>query len=141
MKKTKKTQKPKSYWEMLIKEVTDEDTQKRCDSDQGVTYELPSEPRHSKYTLGEPMNSVYFTQREAECVMQIMKGKTLHETGQNLSLSPRTVEYYLNKIKRKLHCRKKREIIQLVATTDFVKNFSKNPYNNTREEIYNVDEE
>lgn len=75
------------------------------------------------------MPSIYFTQREAECVIHILKGKTMNETGEILNLSPRTVEYYLTKIKRKLKCRKKSELIQLVADTEFVKNFEQDPYN------------
>lgn len=125
MHKAKITQKPKSYWDMLIKEVTQPSQQTTT---KPVTYDIAYERRSIKYTLGEPMN-VYFTQREAECMMHLLQGKTLNEVGAALNLSPRTVEYYLSKIKRKLNCRKKKEVIQRVSQTDFVKNFNKDPYN------------
>ncbi len=132
MHKIKSTLRPKSYWDTLIKEVTagnHRQPQASSPTRRIVQYEPQYERRSIKYTLGEPLTSVYFTQREAECVMQILDGKTMNETGETLKLSPRTVEYYLSKIKRKLNCRKKREIIKLVSQTDFVKNFAKDPYN------------
>src|ERR1700730_14994769 len=110
MYKAKNGRKPKSYWEILVKEVTQGNhrLQEMTNSSQGYTYETQYERRSIKYTLGEPLTSIYFTQREAECVIQILQGKTMNETGEILNLSPRTVEYYLGKIKRKLNCRKKR---------------------------------
>lgn len=135
MDKAKKTHKPKSYWEILIQEVTQNQQEQPEIKPQPkiqesvTTYEINYDRRSFKYELGEPLSSVYFTQREAECVIQVLRGKTMNETGDILRLSPRTIEYYLGKIKRKLNCRKKKEIIQLVSQTDFVKNFSKDPYN------------
>jgi DNA-binding CsgD family transcriptional regulator len=138
MNKTKKTQKPKSYWELLIKEVTEGNpnsklTHSSSPSSTVVTYEANYERRSIKYRLGEPF-STYFTQREAECIIQLLNGKTMNEAGEVLHLSPRTVEYYLGKIKRKLNCRKKREVIQLVSQTEFVKNFKQDPYNQKSED-------
>ena len=135
MYKAKNGRKPKSYWEILVKEVTQGNhrLQEMTNSSQGYTYETQYERRSIKYTLGEPLTSIYFTQREAECVIQILQGKTMNETGEILNLSPRTVEYYLGKIKRKLNCRKKRDIIKLVSQTDFAKNFAKDPYNNKQD--------
>jgi DNA-binding CsgD family transcriptional regulator len=132
MYKTKSTRKPKSYWDMLIKEVATKNHPPNSSPPPPVgrvTYDTQYERRSMKYALGEPLPSTYFTQREAECVMQILQGKTLNEVGDILNLSPRTVEYYLGKIKRKLNCRKKKDIIKLVGETDFVKNFEKDPYN------------
>lgn len=135
MHKAKNDRKSKSYWDILIKEVTQgryrhEETASHSPV---VTYDTQYERRSIKYTLGEPLTSIYFTQREAECVIQILQGKTMNETGEILNLSPRTVEYYLGKIKRKLNCRKKRDIIQLVSQTDFARNFAQNPYNKKTE--------
>ena len=65
--------------------------------------------------------------------MQLLQGKTMLETGDSLQLSPRTVEYYLDRIKRKLNCRKKSDIIKIVSQTDFAKNFAKDPYNDIKD--------
>jgi DNA-binding CsgD family transcriptional regulator len=130
MYKTKNTRKPKSYWEKLIEEVNQGSHRSPSAAPSSpVKYETHYERRSIKYTLSEPLTSIYFTQREAECVIQLLQGKTMNQAGTALKLSPRTVEYYLGKIKRKLNCRKKREIIRLISATDFVKNFEKDPYN------------
>jgi DNA-binding CsgD family transcriptional regulator len=130
MYKSKNNQKPKDYWTSLIAEVSQGSHRTPpAVMERGVKYETNYERRSVKYTLNEPFTSIYFTQREAECVIHLLQGKTMNEVGASLKLSPRTVEYYLGKIKRKLNCRKKREVIKLIATTDFVKNFKQDPYN------------
>lgn len=132
MYKIKNAQKPKSCWEILIKEVAEGSHRSPMAPppvSKGVTYATHYRRRNVKYELGEPLASIYFTQREAECVIQTLQGKTMNEAGNILSLSPRTIEYYLSKIKRKLKCHKKRDIIQMVSKTEFVKNFEKDPYN------------
>lgn len=127
MHKTKSQRRQKNYWESLVKEVTQGEYRlKKTENYQGVDYQIPIERRSNKYNLGEPLTSIYFTQREAECVIELLQGKTMVQTGEILNLSPRTVEYYLGKIKQKLGCRKKKDIISLVSQTDFVKNFVKN---------------
>ncbi|MBS0350976.1 MAG: helix-turn-helix transcriptional regulator [Proteobacteria bacterium] len=127
MYKSKNGRKEKSYWENLINEVKNKRKLKKTHFQLEGTQICPiqNEKRKMKYALGEPLQNVYFTQREAECVMQVLSGKTMNQTGASLNLSPRTVEYYLNKIKKKLNCRKKQEVIQLVSQTDFARTFLK----------------
>lgn len=48
--------------------------------------------------------------RERECLQQLLLGKTATEIGQALHLSPRTVESYLENLKEKLSCHSKREL-------------------------------
>jgi len=54
------------------------------------------------------------SKREIECLFYLMKGKSARETGTLLNLSQRTVEYYLNCLKEKLHCTRKSELIEAV---------------------------
>ena len=49
--------------------------------------------------------------REAECLALLLRGKSARETGIELNLSQRTVEYYLDSLKDKLNVRKKSEIV------------------------------
>ena len=130
MYKAKKNNTHQNYWTKLIQEVaTGSHKQQQSSTTSKITYDVQYERKGMKYTLGEPLTTVYFTQREAECVMQLLQGRTMLETGESLQLSPRTVEYYLDRIKRKLNCRKKSDIIKLVSQTDFAKNFIKDPFN------------
>lgn len=56
-------------------------------------------------------NEILFTDREFECVNYILKGYTTKGIAQKLYISPRTVESYLNGIKRKLDVTHKVDII------------------------------
>ncbi len=79
----------------------------------------PSRP----YFLGARFPGVYLTQREAECMINFLKDKTVSEAAAILELSPRTVEFYLKNIKVKLECRTKSELIHKVRESDFPKNY------------------
>ena len=141
MSKAKKPLSSKSYWEKLVKEIQDKDITKkdhyrlssfediRSKKSHSVDYQRQPTRRAIKYQIGEPSKETYLTQREADCMILLLQGKTLSQTGLALQLSPRTVEYYLNKIKRKLNCRKKKEVIHIVSKTQFIKMFQDDPYN------------
>ena len=63
--------------------------------------------------LAEKCN-VNTSKREIQCLYYLMKGKSARETGTLLNLSQRTVEYYLNCLKEKMHCSRKSELIEVV---------------------------
>lgn len=54
--------------------------------------------------------------REKQCLYCVLKGKTAKETALLLSLSHRTVEYYLENVKGKLNCQNKRELFTMAQT-------------------------
>lgn len=58
------------------------------------------------------------TQRERECLELLLQGKTAKETASALSLSPRTIESYLETTKKKLKCTNKG---QLFTTAEVLK--------------------
>lgn len=74
------------------------------------------------YGLGLKYGDIYFTKREAECMVLLLKGKTIDGVAKLLQLSPRTVEYYVKNMKAKIGCRTKFELIDLVHDSDFLKN-------------------
>lgn len=76
----------------------------------------------SSYALGSRYGKIYFTKREAECMVLLLKGKTINSVASCLDLSPRTVEYYVKNMKAKLGCKTKFELIDLVYASDFLKN-------------------
>jgi DNA-binding CsgD family transcriptional regulator len=57
---------------------------------------------------------VSISKREFDCLQYIVKNYTLKEIGKHLSLSPRTVETYLNNLKRKLGCNSRSQLIDIV---------------------------
>jgi DNA-binding CsgD family transcriptional regulator len=74
------------------------------------------------YCLGPKYNGAYFTKREAECMMMLIKGKTINKAAIALRLSPRTVEFYLKNMKAKVRCRTKHELIEKVLESSFLQN-------------------
>lgn len=59
------------------------------------------------------------TPRQLECTHLVMKGMSAKQIADELKISPRTVEIYLNEIKRRLRCKSRTElIIKLVRLLD-----------------------
>lgn len=80
--------------------------------------------KFKKYKLGTEFDKLYFTQREAQCMVLLLKGKSIITTAHELLLSPRTVEFYLNNMKAKLQCRTKLELIDRVSGSEFLQNYA-----------------
>lgn len=73
--------------------------------------------------LGERYPSLYFTAREAGCMMQLILGKTIKETARILKISPNTVQKYLVNMRRKTSSHSKSELITNMLASDFLINF------------------
>jgi len=58
------------------------------------------------------------TKRERECVAHLLDGLSMKEIGVNMKISPRTVEYYLDNIKRKFGCLYKSQLIPIARKLD-----------------------
>lgn len=65
-------------------------------------------------------NGLYLTPREAQCMRLIREGHTMKETAASLKLSPRTVEYYLMRLKERWSCRSKKELLVLLEEGGFI---------------------
>lgn len=58
------------------------------------------------------------SQQERQCLKSLLLGKTAKETALDLHLSHRTVEYYFENIKTKLHCFSKKELFSFAHILD-----------------------
>lgn len=77
-----------------------------------------------KYYLEGKHKDTYFSKREIESMSYFSKGNTVKEVAKSMSLSPRTVEGYINNVKVKTGCNNKSELIklfknQLIHTNNF----------------------
>lgn len=70
--------------------------------------------------LGEPYPDVYFTNRQADCMMQFIFYKNIKQAARSLKLSPRTTEHHLRRMKEKLDCQSLAELIACVLRSNFV---------------------
>jgi len=64
---------------------------------------------------GFHINEIYFSKQEIKCLRLLVTGKTIKLIAQHMSLSPRTIEFYLENIKRKLAVKTKSELIEKVV--------------------------
>ena len=81
--------------------------------------ESSSPPREKpiKHVL-DPDIGLYLTGREMQCVKGFLEGKTIKAVANGLSLSPRTVEFYLKRIKDRFECRTKIELLNKLRKFD-----------------------
>lgn len=70
--------------------------------------------------LGDEYASVLLTEREAHCALFMILGYTSKEISEKINISSRTVESYLNQIKRKLGLKRRSEIITVLLQSNFL---------------------
>lgn len=54
--------------------------------------------------------------REVECISYTLRGNTSKQIAKMLRLSHRTTEFYMSRLKNKLHCGNKSELIEKVLS-------------------------
>lgn len=89
-------------WDDIIKEVMKRKANGQkasllSDDESEISYakirknKLPERRSLAVYGLGAKYGNMYFTKREAECMVWLLKGKTINSVATLLKLSPRTV--------------------------------------------------
>lgn len=74
-----------------------------------TTHEIDFENLPNKVQL---THDISLTKREIECLLLVSKGKTAKEVAKIMKISPRTVEFFINKCKSKLGCQFKSNLIE-----------------------------
>lgn len=121
------------YWEMVLNEVLRRDkvqsfnfTNHGClgmaeDEEKLRVMRSTQKARvRNEYGLGKKHPNVHFSQREAECMLLLLKGMLVREAAEELALSVRTAEYYVLNMRAKLGCQTKAELLDLVAKSSFL---------------------
>jgi DNA-binding CsgD family transcriptional regulator len=113
------------YWQALVREISHGHLGHSSDMDEWIEQEERSVrslgPRDLRqYYLGDQYPNTYFTKREAECAFWLVNHLTIVETAYQMSLSPRTVEYYVKHMKEKLQCGSKKVLLQKILETDLM---------------------
>lgn len=65
--------------------------------------------------------------REVECIIYILRGKTSKQIARILELSHRTVEFYIGRLKNKLDCHTKSELIEKILSGRLIDQGITNP--------------
>lgn len=69
-----------------------------------------------KFYLNNNYHKIFLTYREIQALYYSVQGKSAKQIGKILNLSPRTIECYLDKIKKKLQCQTLKELSYKVIT-------------------------
>lgn len=124
-----------NYWQRVLHEVLHLEktgfpfrftniAENRCEEEAAA---LRRKNSHRKnvvrvYALGEKFPGCVFTQREVECLLLLLEGKTITQTAQVMKLSPRTVEFYVKKMRLKTRVPNKNALLKFIVKTDLLKN-------------------
>jgi len=113
------------YWDDVLKEVLNRNSRTTflfTNLGQSSHKKKTDKKREARkmYNLGKSFEGTHFSKREAECMVYLLKGKSSKNVAKKLKLSPRTVEYYIENMKKKLKCRTKFELVDLVMDSDFL---------------------
>jgi DNA-binding CsgD family transcriptional regulator len=121
------------YWKKVLSEVINKNsnhnfvfTNFRKEQSKKNENTKPLYIKPKKYSLGAKFAGIHFSQRESDCMLQMLRGKSIDGIAKHTNLSPRTVEYYMKNIKKKVGCRTKFELIELVIESEFLNNFGTN---------------
>lgn len=74
--------------------------------------------KFSHYVLNYKEKNIKFTKREIDCIRYLALGHTSKVIAKQLNLSSRTIESYLVKIKLKLECSQKFEILDILLQSN-----------------------
>jgi len=111
------------YWQAVLNEVINKNsvTPSLFTNIKQEINEIREKPQKPKtYPLGKEYGDTYLTKREAECIIQLIQGKTIAIVAKELKLSPRTVEFYIKNIKNKMRCRTRMQMIEKALHSDFL---------------------
>lgn len=120
-----------SDWELILQEVVNK---YQPSATFRFTHRARNNSRNKKtnvkkpaktYALGPKYQNINLTPQESECMKLAIRGKTIPKIATALNLSPRTVEFYFGKMRKKLQCSTKSELIEKVIESDFLKNLAK----------------
>jgi len=75
---------------------------------------------HGSYLISQYSYRDDLSIRESQCLFFLIRGQTTKEIAANLQLSHKTVETYIGRIKNKLRCRTKSQLIEMAIHNGYV---------------------
>lgn len=74
-----------------------------------------------RFYLGATYFGIYLTQQEARCLYHFLQGKNIAQTSTAMRISVKTISFYFCCIRWKIPCRSRKELLNLIVKTDFMK--------------------
>jgi len=72
-------------------------------------------------TLNKTRHQYGLTERQLDCLLYLAKGRSMKMIANELKLSPRTVEHYLEAAKLKLECNSRMELIEKALSISYIR--------------------
>ena len=109
------------YWHHLLEEYINRYTEGLSKNYLPQISEIGRDSRLNKknHSRVDLVNGLYLTHREAECMHWIITGLTMKAVAIKLNLSPRTIEYYLKRLKARWGCKNKKALIVYAQQSGF----------------------
>lgn len=85
-----------------------------------IVCERPSTPDKSTQSDARQYGAIVFTKKEVAVLKYYLQGKSAKEISQLTTVTAKTVEFHLAKIKEKLNCHRRSEIVQAALTHGFI---------------------
>ena len=63
---------------------------------------------------------ISFSFREAQCIHYLLKNYSAKQTSKQLNISPKTVEFHIARVKNKLNCNTKSQIVDKAIELGFI---------------------
>jgi DNA-binding CsgD family transcriptional regulator len=103
-----------NHWQSVLNDVNHKSA---VSSDIKTPINVRSEKK-IQFHLKGPYNNTYLTWREAQCTHYLLKGCTIKDTAQRLTLSPRTVEFYVKNMRLKVGATSKAHLLEILMQTE-----------------------
>lgn len=67
-------------------------------------------------------NNKNLTRREMDCLYYVVRGMTMKQIAASMNLAPKTIEHYLEAIKKKLNCRLRSDLVSHALQIPYIRN-------------------
>lgn len=78
----------------------------------------------NRFFLGAKFPDIYFTAQEAKYIYYALKGFSNKKIAKLMGLSPRTLTYYCDNIRKKIPCKNRKALIRIIIHTDFMEHLA-----------------
>jgi len=92
-----------------------------------------------RFILNAPLAGIALTKREIQVLYLICTGYTNRQVADQIGLSARTAEYYINNMRKKTLTSSKAHLIQLICQTDFLQRIRIQDIEDDERDILNED--
>lgn len=104
----------------VTKELTSQYFKRICHQLKRIDKRFQGEIQHGSYYLNSPCAEANISNKEFECLFYLVRGKTAKGISEMMHLSRRTVEYHIVRLKEKLNCTTRSDLVEKAIDNGYV---------------------